>query len=228
MSRILLVEDEESLARGLQFNLEAEGYQVTLARDGQQAIEFFDQQDFDLVILDVMLPYHSGFEVAEHIREKTQQLPILFLTARRDTGDKIKGLKVGADDYLTKPFSLDELLLRIERILQRKAWYRQDDSLHLKLGEWEIDLETLQLKKKDLKVSLTPLEAGVLKYLLKHRGKIVSRKELLKNVWHTDSEIETRTVDIFIARLRKYLEDDPLNPHWIKSIRGAGYMIPEE
>ncbi|WP_456409332.1 response regulator transcription factor [Caldithrix abyssi] len=228
MSRILLVEDEESLARGLQFNLEAEGYQVTLARDGQQAIELFDQEDFDLVILDVMLPYHSGFEVAEHIRGKTQQLPILFLTARRDTGDKIKGLKVGADDYLTKPFSLDELLLRIERILQRKTWYRQDDSLHLKLGEWEIDLEALQLKKKDLKVSLTPLEAGVLKYLLKHRGKIVSRKELLKNVWHTDSEIETRTVDIFIARLRKYLEEDPLNPHWIKSIRGAGYMIPEE
>ncbi len=225
--KILLVEDEESLARGLQFNLEAEGYKVTLARNGKEALELFAHQDFDLVILDVMLPYHDGFEIAKYIRSRTQQLPILFLTARRSAGDKIRGLKIGADDYLTKPFSLDELLLRVQRILQRKTWYRQNEILHLTLGEWEVDLAALQLKKGEVQINLTPLEANVLKYLLARRGQVVSRQELLENVWHTDSQIETRTVDIFIARLRKYLEDDPVNPRWIKSIRGVGYMIPQ-
>ncbi|MCD6376586.1 MAG: response regulator transcription factor [Caldisericaceae bacterium] len=227
MNRILLVEDEESLARGLQFNLEAEGYKVTLARDGQQAIEFFDQQEFDLVILDVMLPYHDGFEIAQYIREKSQQLPILFLTARRSPDDRIKGLKLGADDYLAKPFSLDELLLRVKRILQRKSWYLHDDLQKFQLGHWEIDLQALQITGPEKTINLTQLEANVLKYLLERRGKVVSRQELLENVWQTDAEIETRTVDIFIARLRKYLNDDPANPQWIKSVRGIGYMIAD-
>lgn len=227
MNRILLVEDEESLARGLQFNLEAEGYKVTLARDGQQAIEFFDQQEFDLVILDVMLPYHDGFEIAQYIRERSQQLPILFLTARRSPDDRIKGLKLGADDYLAKPFSLDELLLRVKRILQRKSWYLHDDLQKLQLGQWQIDLQALQIIGEEKTINLTQLEANILKYLLERRGKVVSRQELLENVWQTDAEIETRTVDIFIARLRKYLNDDPANPQWIKSVRGIGYMIAE-
>ena len=227
MNRILLVEDEESLARGLQFNLEAEGYKVTLARDGQQAIDFFDQQKFDLVILDVMLPYHDGFEIAQYIREKSQQLPILFLTARRSPDDRIKGLKLGADDYLAKPFSLDELLLRVKRILQRKSWYLHDDLQKFQLGQWQIDLQALQIIGEEKTINLTQLEANVLKYLLERRGKVVSRQELLENVWQTDAEIETRTVDIFIARLRKYLNDDPANPQWIKSVRGIGYMIAE-
>lgn len=227
MNRILLVEDEESLARGLQFNLEAEGYKVTLARDGQQAINFFDQQKFDLVILDVMLPYHDGFEIAQYIREKSQQLPILFLTARRSPDDRIKGLKLGADDYLAKPFSLDELLLRVKRILQRKSWYLHDDLQKLQLGQWQIDLQALQIIGEEKTINLTQLEANILKYLLERRGKVVSRQELLENVWQTDAEIETRTVDIFIARLRKYLNDDPANPQWIKSVRGIGYMIAE-
>jgi len=227
MNRILLVEDEESLARGLQFNLEAEGYKVTLARDGQQAIDFFDQQKFDLVILDVMLPYHDGFEIAQYIREKSQQLPILFLTARRSPDDRIKGLKLGADDYLAKPFSLDELLLRVKRILQRKSWYLHDDLQKFQLGQWQIDLQALQIMGEEKTINLTQLEANILKYLLERRGKVVSRQELLENVWQTDAEIETRTVDIFIARLRKYLNDDPANPQWIKSVRGIGYMIAE-
>lgn len=227
MAHILLVEDEESLARGLQFNLEAEGYQVTLARDGQQAIDLFNQHEFDLVILDVMLPYHDGFEIAQYIREKSQQLPILFLTARRSPDDRVKGLKLGADDYLTKPFSLDELLLRVKRILQRKSWYLQDDLQKFQLGEWQIDLQSLKIIGREKTIDLTQLEANVLKYLLDRRGKVVSRQELLENVWQTDAEIETRTVDIFIARLRKYLDDDPSNPQWIKSIRGVGYMVAE-
>jgi len=227
MRHILLVEDEESLARGLQFNLEAEGYQVTLARDGKQALELFNQMTFDLVILDVMLPYHNGFEIARHIRQKTEQLPILFLTARRTPDDRIKGLKMGADDYLTKPFSLDELLLRVQRILQRKTWYRQTETQQFRLGDWQIDLEALQIQGPEKTINLTQLEASVLKYLLVNRGKVVSRQELLQNVWQTDAEVETRTIDIFIARLRKYLNDDPTNPQWIKSIRGIGYMISE-
>jgi len=227
MSHILIVEDEESLALGLQFNLKAEGYRVTLAKDGQEALKYLDENQFDLVILDIMLPYYDGFEIARHIRKQSEQLPILILTARKGLDDKLKGLKLGADDYLTKPFALDELLLRVQRILQRKAWYRGDSSSHYKLGDLEIDFEALRIKGKDRTMTLTLLEANVLRYLLEHQGKVVSRQELLENVWNIDSEIETRTVDIFIARLRKYLEDDPSNPRWIQSVRGAGYMIPE-
>ncbi len=227
MSHILIVEDEESLALGLQFNLKAEGYRVTLAKDGQEALKYLDENKFDLVILDIMLPYYDGFEIARHIRQQSEQLPILILTARKGLDDKLKGLKLGADDYLTKPFALDELLLRVQRILQRKAWYRGDSSSHYKLGNFEIDFESLQIKGKEQTIMLTLLEANVLRYLLEHQGKVVSRQELLENVWNIDSEIETRTVDIFIARLRKYLEDDPSNPRWIQSVRGAGYMIPE-
>ncbi len=227
MDHILLVEDEQSLAKGLQFNLEAEGYKVTWASDGQQALDLLAERSYDLVILDIMLPYHDGFEIAEFVRRQSRQIPILFLTARQRMDDRLKGLQLGADDYLTKPFSLDELLLRVRRILERKAWYKENNSPAYRIGAIQIDFDRLKLIKPDgSTIDLTPLEARALRYLLDHRGKIVSRQELLQKVWNVDPEVETRTVDNFIARLRKYLDDDPSHPQWIKSIRGAGYMIP--
>ncbi len=228
MDHILLVEDEQSLAKGLQFNLEADGYKVTLAPDGQKAMDLLETQVYDLVILDIMLPYHDGFEIAEFIRRHSRQTPILFLTARQRLDDRLKGLQLGADDYLTKPFSLDELLLRVKRILERKNWYREDQAEKITIGNIIIDFESLKIIKPDETIALTPLEAKALKYLLEHRGKVVSRQELLQKVWDVDPDVETRTVDNFIARLRKYLNDDPSNPKWIKSVRGAGYMISEE
>ncbi len=228
MDHILLVEDEQSLAKGLQFNLEAEGYKVTLAEDGQKAMDLLAAHFYDLVILDIMLPYHDGFEIAEFIRKRSRQLPILFLTARQQINDRLKGLQLGADDYLTKPFSLDELLLRVKRILERKTWYKEKRHETYRIGKIQIDFEGLKIIKSDDIIPLTPLEAKALKYLLEHRGKVISRKELLQKVWDVDPDVETRTVDNFIARLRKYLDEDPANPKWIKSVRGAGYIISED
>ncbi len=226
MSRILIVEDEASLAQGLQFNLQAEGYQVSLARDGNEALEQLKNNQFDLVLLDIMLPYHDGFEIAQFIRQQSEQLPILILTARKGLDDRLKGLELGADDYLTKPFDLDELLLRIKRILKRKSWYRESQKSVYTLQGIEIDFNASQIRRKDGVINLTVLEAQVLKYLLDRQGQIVSREELLENVWQIDPQIETRTVDNFIARLRKYLSDPDRATPWIESVRGRGYRIP--
>lgn len=227
MDHILLVEDEESLAKGLQFNLETENYKVTVARDGAQALRLLAENVYDLVILDLMLPYHDGFEITQFIRKQSRQTPILILTARQSMDDRLKGLRMGADDYLTKPFSLDELLLRVHRILERKTWYKEGRPEIFQLGAITIDFNSLKIIKGKQVISLTPLEAKALKYLLEHRGKVISRQELLQKVWDVDPEVETRTVDIFVARLRKYLDDDPSRPHWIQSVRGVGYMVPE-
>lgn len=226
-SRILLVEDEESLARGLEFNLAAEGYAVALAADGRQALELFRSESFDLVILDVMLPYLDGFQVAEQMREREPQLPILMLTARKSAGDRIKGLLTGADDYLTKPFHLEELLLRIKGMLRRKQWYREQTGVPevCRFGENEVNFNTLSGLSATGTVRLTPQEAMVLRYLMAHAGRIVSRQELLEKVWQVNAEMETRTIDNFIMRLRKHFEQDPANPRHIVSVRGAGYMF---
>lgn len=229
-NRILLVEDEETLAIGLEYNLKEEGYSVTWARNGKEAVEFFKNEKVDLIILDIMLPYLTGFEVAEIVRKANPQMPILMLTARTEVEDKIKGLEVGADDYLTKPFHLQELLLRVEGMLKRKSWYKKASKIQpfYKFGENEINFENLSCKNGKEEIRLTPHEAMVLKYMVERKGEIVARKDLLENVWHLNPEIETRTVDIFIARLRKYFEIDPANPVYIKSIRGAGYMFVED
>ena len=226
-SRILLVEDEESLAEGLEYNLTCEGYVVTRAGDGNQAIERFASESFDLVILDIMLPYLDGFEVAEKMRVSDPQLPILMLTARRGLKDRLKGLGIGADDYMTKPFHLNELLLRVQGMLRRKRWYqtRMNENPIVCFGNNTIHFESLACKSGKAAFRLTPHEAMVLKYLIENKDKIVSRQELLENVWQIHSDVETRTVDIFIARLRKYFEQDPKNPRYFKSIRGAGYMF---
>jgi DNA-binding response OmpR family regulator len=229
-NRILLVEDEETLAVGLEYNLTEEGYIVKWAKNGREAIEFFESNEFDLIILDIMLPYVNGFEVAERVRNTDPKMPILMLTAKTESADKVKGLEKGVDDYLTKPFHLQELLLRVKGMLKRKSWYSSGSHKQsvYKFGYNEINFENLKCKIKNAEIRLTPHEAMVLKYIVDRKGKIVTRKELLENVWHLNPEVETRTVDIFIARLRKYFEPDPANPVYIKSIRGAGYLFNEE
>jgi two-component system alkaline phosphatase synthesis response regulator PhoP len=177
-----------------------------------------------------MLPYIDGFEIAERIRSSDPQMPILMLTARAESADRIKGLETGADDYLTKPFHLDELLLRVKGMLKRKSWYKSaaEKQPLYKFGNNEINFENLICLHGNNELRLTPQEAMLLKYLVERKGEIVTRKELLENVWHLNPDIETRTIDIFIARLRKYFETDPTNPVYIKSIRGAGYTFVGE
>lgn len=226
-TEILLVEDEESLAAGLEFNLKEEGYNVILADDGRKALELYENKHFDLIILDIMLPYLNGFEVAKKVRERNPQLPILMLTARTRDEDKIHGLELGADDYMTKPFHLAELLLRIKGMLKRKEWYTSSTMKNpvYKFGDNKINFETLVCNCRGKELRLTPHEAMAIRYLIEQKGKPVSRKELLEKVWNITSEVETRTIDNFIVRLRKYFEVDPSSPKYIKSIRGIGYLF---
>lgn len=228
-SRILLVEDEDSLAIGLEYNLSEEGYIVERAADGEEALEYIKKDEYDLIILDLMLPYLDGFELAKLIRLRFPKVPILILTAKTGIKDRIKGLELGADDYLTKPFHLEELLLRLKGMLRRKMWYKSatDSKPIYRFGENEINFVDLTCQVGKDKIRLTVLEAMVLKYLLEHKDKIVTRKELLEKVWNIHSEVETRTIDNFIARLRKYFEPNPAKPIYILSIRSAGYMFKE-
>jgi two-component system alkaline phosphatase synthesis response regulator PhoP len=224
-STILLVEDEESLAVGLEYNLTEEGYRVVRAGDGIEALERFGSREIDLIILDLMLPHLDGFEVARRVRERSPRVPILMLTARTLPADRIRGLEVGADDYLTKPFHLRELLLRVRGMLRRKMWYQKtlEPETRYRFGESEVDFSSLTCTVRGKSSRLTPLEAGLLKYLVQNRGRVVSREELLENVWQTTGDIETRTVDNFIVRLRRYFEPDPSQPRYIRNVRGAGY-----
>lgn len=226
-ARILLVEDEDSLAIGLEYNLSEDGYVVTRSSDGRDALEKIYREAFDLIILDIMLPYVNGFEVAREVRKTYPRLPILMLTAKTQAKDRVQGLEVGADDYLTKPFHLEELLLRVKGMLRRKTWYNSasDDTPLLRFGENEINFENLLCKTRGREIRLTIHEAMLLKYLVDNSGKAISRKELLEKVWNINPEVETRTVDNFIARLRKYFELDPENPQFIKSVRGVGYLF---
>jgi DNA-binding response OmpR family regulator len=227
--RILLVEDEENLAIGLQYNLTEEGFIVELAKDGREALKLFEMEEVDLIILDIMVPYLDGFEIARRVRKKDPQMPILMLTARTTREDKVKGLELGADDYITKPFHLEELLLRVKGMIKRKAWYKvvTSEKPVVSFGKNKINFENLGCSNANSNFTLTPQEAMVMKYLIENKGKIVSRKELLENVWHMNPDIETRTVDNFVARLRKYFEVNPSKPVYIKSVRSAGYMFED-
>jgi DNA-binding response OmpR family regulator len=229
-SKILLAEDEESLAIGLEYNLSEEGYKVTIASDGKLALKYIDGELFDLVILDIMLPYLDGFTVAQKIRERFPQIPILILTARTAVKDRIKGLELGADDYLTKPFHLRELLLRIHGMLKRKNWYQKAIAVNptYRFGNNEVNFEKLTCKAGDKDMRLTAHEAMFLRYLIDNRGRVISRKEILENVWNIDSDVETRTIDNFVVRLRKFFEPDPSDPTYIKSVRGIGYEFDVE
>jgi DNA-binding response OmpR family regulator len=225
-----LVEDEESLAIGLEYNLSEEGYHVTIAADGNLALKYIDMESFDLVILDIMLPYLDGFTVAQKIRERFPQIPILMLTARTAAKDRIKGLEIGADDYLTKPFHLKELLLRIRGMLKRKNWYQKAtaDSPTYRFGDTEVNFKNLTCKTGKNEMKLTAHEAMFLRYLIDNQGRVISRKEILENVWNIASEVETRTIDNFVVRLRKFFEPDPSKPIYIKSVRGIGYEFNAE
>ncbi len=222
--RILVVEDDQHLALGLRINLEAEGYEVIHVTSAEEGLRLLEVTSVDLVILDLMLPGMSGMEALERIRSIDLKLPVLILTARSSLTDKVEGLRAGADDYLTKPFHLDEFLIRVKRMLDRYQWYKTEDVLHI--GDKKIDFNTLEITSpQGATHRITPHEANLIQYLVIHQGRIVTRAELLKNVWGLDPDIETRTVDTFISRIRKYLEKDPSDPTHIISIRGKGYRF---
>lgn len=222
--RILIIEDDQALALGLRINLEAEGYEVIHAASAEDGLSAIDTSSVDLVVLDLMLPGIDGIDALRRIRSENLKLPVLILTARSTMDDKVEGLKAGADDYLTKPFNLEEFLLRVHRMLDRYQWYRPEDVLQI--GETKIDFNTLEISDTNGKVArITPHEANLIQYLNLHQGRIVTRAELLKNVWGLDPDIETRTVDTFISRIRRYVEKDPSRPEHIISIRGKGYRL---
>ncbi|HSW40265.1 MAG TPA: response regulator transcription factor [Acidobacteriota bacterium] len=224
--RILLVEDELNIARPLQFNLEQEGYHVSAASSGKEALALLAARSFDLIILDLMLGDIDGFEVARRVRQRDQKLPIMMLTARSAAEDRVQGLELGADDYIVKPFHLKELLLRVERMLQRAGWYDDDavSSPVVNIGGCRVDLDNLTGNGPRGPFQLTILEARLLQTLTAKPNIVFSRGELLKKVWGYHSEVETRTVDNFIVRLRKHFETEPDHPRHFKSLRGRGYM----
>lgn len=226
MKRILIVEDEPNLADGLEMNLTTEGYEVAVAENGNAALELIERMNFDLALVDVMMPGMDGFSLCKKIR-KTSHLPIIFLTARSQDEDKIKGLALGGDDYLTKPFNLGELLQRITSIFRRMSWESASETGRkiLVFADSELNLETLKATGPGGETFLSHREAMALKYLYERRGQSVSRDMLLDGVWGYRAYPSTRTVDNFILRLRKIFEPDPANPTVIKSIRGVGYML---
>ena len=228
--KILVVEDETHLAKGLKFNLEREGYEVTVAGDGEAALEQLKDREFDLVILDLMLPKMGGIEVAKKIRETNIRFPILMLSAKSTEQDRAAGLAVGADDYLAKPFHLPELLLRVKGILRRWEWYKQpvQDQETFRFGDMWINFGTGKAKGCAGEFYLTAKEALVMKLLIQKKGNVVTREELLEKVWGYDPETETRTVDNFIARLRKYFEKKPQKPSYILTVREKGYQFEPE
>ncbi len=222
--RILIIEDDHALSLGLRINLEAEGYEVLHALSAEEGLAILDNSSVDLVVLDLMLPGMDGVEALEHIRAENLKLPVLILTARSSVDDKIGGLKAGADDYLTKPFHLEEFLLRVHRMLDRYQWYKNEDVLLI--DKTRVDFNTLEITDNSGKISrITPHEANLIQYLILHQDRIVTRSELLKNVWGLDPDLETRTVDTFISRIRRYIEEDPSKPEHIISIRGKGYRF---
>lgn len=230
-TRILLVEDEQSLADTIKLNLELEGYKVQLAGDGKKALKMFRQERFDLVILDVMLPEMDGFTVCEAIRLENEQIPVLFLTAKNSSSDRVTGLKIGADDYLTKPFNLEELLLRIQVLLKRSQ--RNSEKSTPVISSYTFDnfmvnfAEMTVLMPDGRKVNLTKKENTLLKLLVERKNEVVSREHILETVWGYDIYPSTRTIDNFIVTFRKYFEKDPSNPLHFLSVRGVGYKFVE-
>jgi DNA-binding response OmpR family regulator len=240
MSRVLVVEDEQHLAEGLRFNLEAEGYQVQLVDTGEAALETLTAQApaFDVVILDVMLPGIDGFGVVSQMRELGQFVPTLILTARGYPDDVLRGFAAGADDYLTKPFDLSILIARIRGLLRRREWLRAaavvppdspaepDGGKHVfTFGDKSVHFDLLELHVRDQVFPLTLMEANVLRYLIEHEGQRVSRKAMLANVWGLHEDTDTRAIDNFIVRLRRYIEDDPTRPRHLLTVRGVGYRF---
>jgi DNA-binding response OmpR family regulator len=232
-AHVLIVEDEEHLAEGLKFNLEAEGYRASIARDGETALELAATPNsaIDAIVLDVMLPGCDGFSVVEQLRERDDRTPVLMLTARGRSEDVLRGFAAGADDYLPKPFDLSILLARLHGLLRRWAWQRREsgspaqaESAFTFFGR-TIDFDALELHVNGRGIRLTVMEADLLRYLVRHQGRIISRKELLEQVWRMREDTDTRAIDNFIVRLRRYIEDDPANPAFLRTVRGIGYRF---
>tara|TARA_Y100000588_G_C14255192_1_gene925131 strand:+ start:2132 stop:2860 length:729 start_codon:yes stop_codon:yes gene_type:complete len=237
MNHILIVEDEEHLANGLKLNLEAEGFVVEVEENGQVALNRLTaaSSEFDVVLLDVMLPGLDGFEVVRHLREARQFVPVMLLTARAHTDDILRGFEAGADDYLPKPFDLSILLARLSGLLRRRMWLRESGDAD---GEDEFDEFHFADKRIDFcrqvlywdggEQPLTLMEATLLRYLVRHAGSTVSRKALLEKVWGVREDTDTRTVDNFVARLRRYIEAEAARPRHLLTVRGVGYRFVAE
>jgi len=232
MNTVLIVEDEKHLADGLRFNLEAESYEVEIVADGEKALKLLIGQPrrFDAVVLDVMLPGKDGFEVATELRQAGQFIPILMLTARSRPEDVLKGFEFGADDYLPKPFELAILIARLRGLLRRREWFhlsqeKNKNSDLFNFSEKTIDFAELELRAGERVEKLTLMEADLLRFLIRHEGKAVSRRNILEEVWNLHEDTDTRAIDNFIARLRKLIEDEPSNPRHLLTVRGIGYRF---
>jgi two-component system alkaline phosphatase synthesis response regulator PhoP len=244
VSRVLIVEDEAHIANGLQFNLQAEGHAAQVAGDGETALDLLlaKREAFDAMVLDVMLPGKNGFAVAAELRAARNFVPILMLTARGRPEDVLEGFASGADDYLAKPFELPILLARLQGLLRRREWMRHSEATTPvepanqpsdEFGEFSfagrtIDFGNLVLRAKGTTTQLTVMEADLLRHLVRNRGKVVSRKSILEEVWGLRVDTDTRAIDNFIVRLRRYLEDNPVRPKHLLTVRGVGYRFVAE
>jgi DNA-binding response OmpR family regulator len=245
MSRVLVVEDEAHLAQGLRFNLEAEGYAAEVVGDGEAATDRLleKKENFDAVVLDIMLPGKDGFSVVSELRAARNYVPVLMLTARGRPEDVLKGFASGADDYLAKPFDLSILLARLQGLLRRSQWLRGGQAKGERAAEpgedfgtfsfdgKTIDFGALELRSGDTTIHLTVMESELLRHLVRNDGRIVSRKQILEEVWGLHEDTDTRAIDNFVVRLRRYIEDDPGNPRHLLTVRGVGYRflaLPEK
>jgi DNA-binding response OmpR family regulator len=234
MSRILIVEDEQHIADGLRFNLEAEGYRVEVVETGEAALDLLNSDPaFDVLVLDVMLPGKDGFSVMSELRHSGLFIPTLMLTARGHADDVLRGFAAGADDYLAKPFELAILIARIRGLLRRREWLRSgtagagryESGQAFTFGDKSIRFDLQEIHVRDQVFPLTLMEANILRYMVQHEGKPVSRKALLEQVWGLREDTDTRAIDNFIVRLRRYIEDDPSKPRRLLTVRGVGYRF---
>jgi DNA-binding response OmpR family regulator len=234
LSRVLIVEDEVHLATGLRFNLEAEGHDVKIAADGEIATDILlaKGESFDVVILDVMLPGKDGFAVVSELRAKRNYTPVLMLTARGRPEDVLKGFASGTDDYLPKPFELPILIARLQGLLRRQQWLQKapieesaEDFDIFFFDDRSVDFGKLELRYNGVTTRLTVMEAQLLRHLIRNKGRVVSRKQILEEVWDLQEDTDTRAIDNFIVRLRRYIEDDPSTPVYLLTVRGVGYRF---
>jgi two-component system alkaline phosphatase synthesis response regulator PhoP len=238
MSRVLVVDDEQHIAEGVRFNLQADGHQVVVAETGEQALDLLlrDRSPFDVVVLDVMLPGKDGFDVAAELRAAGQYVPILMLTARGREEDVLRGFESGADDYLPKPFELGILLARVGGLLRRRQWNEReappaaaDATDTFTFAGRTLDFTAMEIRARGQTHRLTQMECDLLRYLVSHPGQVISRGTLLEEVWGLHENTDTRAIDNFVVRLRKYLEDRPASPQFLLTVRGVGYKFePDE